>query len=77
MKNGTPRNVLGQCKKHNIKKIPEIFSFRALKAKEGKGVDCEAAEAEFSSCHKAAKERYFKYCYILKVNFHFPQGLKY
>lgn len=30
----------------------------ALKAKEGKGVDCEAAEAEFSSCHKAAKERF-------------------
>jgi len=29
----------------------------ALKAKEGKGVDCEAAEAEFSTCHKAAKER--------------------
>jgi len=30
----------------------------ALKAKEGKGVDCEAAEAKFSSCHKAAKERF-------------------
>jgi len=30
----------------------------ALKAKEGKGVDCEAAEAEFSTCHKAAKERF-------------------
>ena len=32
-------------------------SFRALKAKEGKGVDCEAAEAKFSTCHKEAKER--------------------
>jgi len=30
----------------------------ALKAKEGKGVDCEAAEEKFSTCHKEAKERF-------------------